>query len=598
MPVRRNFPKRWRRTLRWAIPLLWSTDRRHAGWMAAAALAAALLSPLSVVLMAQVVAIVRAALAADAPADGVWNWIALAGGLTFTAAVAAAVRKYTQNRLGESVSIRVRRAVLKQAAQLEVAQLEDREQQNELALLSGEPGGLLVKSVVELLNLAAAGVQVLGLLTIMLYIEPWHTLAVLSAAGPLVAVGSLLALARHRLRRRNAETQRWSNYYTRHLTSHQLVPAVRVLGLADWMIDQALARIADLQQAQRRLDRIELGARLATSALAIGLLMIAVHNVAAQAAAGALQVERFVAFWVAAWRLTRDAGTLANTAAAVSKAWLDVDYLRKFLERPAPRPAAGRRLPDPLRGEIVFDRVSFRYSDDGPDVLSDVSLRIAAGETLAVVGPNGAGKSTLTKLIAGLYRPTSGQIYYDGVPFDEIDFDGLHRRLALLMQRPLRLEATAALNIALGDRPRLEHDPAAVRQLAVELGLDSMLQGLPQGYDTQLGRMFGSHELSGGQWQKLAIARALARQPAIVVLDEPTAGLDVYAEQDLRRTLRQLVAGRTAVIVSHRFSTVAGADRVLVLEHGRVVECGSHEQLLTGDGIYAVMWRSQTSAAA
>lgn len=590
---------RWRRTVDWAVPLLWSTDRRNSAAMAVATLTVSILSPLSVVMLAQIVALVRGSLAAaDGPAANTWNWIALAGGLALTASLAAAIRKYAQNRLGDSVSIRVRRAVLERAAQLDVAQLEDREQQNELALLSGEPGGLLVKSIVESLNLIAAGLQVVGLVAIMFVVEPWLTLAVLAAAGPLMAAGGFLSLARHRLRRRNAETQRWSNYYTRHLTSHQLAPAVRVLGLVDWMIDQALGRIASLQQAQRRIDRLELVIRATTSALAIGILMLAVERVAVQAAAGTLRVERFVAFWVAAWRLTRDSAALANTMAAVSKAWLDVDYLRKFLHRAAARSSTGTRLPDPFRGEIVLDRVSFRYGRGAANALTDVSLRIAPGESVAVVGKNGAGKSTLTMLIAGLYRPSSGQIYYDGVPQDEIDFSQLHRRMALLMQRPLRLETTAGQNIALGDFPRLEHDSDAVRSLAVELGLDAMLQGLPNGYDTQLGRMFGNHDLSGGQWQKLAIARALACRPVIVVLDEPTSGLDVYAEQDLRRCLRRLVVGRTSIIVSHRFSTVADVDRIVVLERGRLIEHGAHAELLDGGGIYAAMWHNHRPSTA
>lgn len=589
----------WRRTAAWAAKLLWATDRRNCVLVIGCAISVALLAPLSVVLMAKVVAVIQASAAhGKATAGGTWSWILVAGGLAWVASLTAAVRKYSQNRLTDGVSLQLRQAVLERSAQLELAELEDRDQQNEIALLSGEPGGLLVKAVIESLNTMAAGLQVLGLAGIMFVIEPWYTLAVLAAAGPLVAVGAALSMARHRLRRRNAETQRWSNYYTKHLTSHQLTPAVRVLGLARWMIDQALERIARLQTAQRRLDRWELAARLATTALAVGLLMLAIQSVAQQAAMQTLQMERFVAFWVAAWRLTRDAGSLANSGAAASKAWLETEYLHRFLRRPLVKLAKPTRMPAPLRGEIVLENVSFRYGGGSTNALSEVSLRIAPGESIAIVGENGAGKSTLTKLIAGLYRPTSGRMSYDGVPFEEIDFEQLHRRMALLMQRPLRLEATAAENIALGDLTRLQNDPEAVRQLAVELGIDPLLRNLPQGYDTPLGRMFGQYDLSGGQWQKLAIARALACRPAIVVLDEPTAGLDVYAEQELRRCLKQLVAGRTAIIVSHRFSTVADADRIVVIERGRIVAVGSHEQLLASGGIYAAMWNAQRSKAA
>jgi ATP-binding cassette subfamily B protein len=589
----------WYRTLRWAGPLLWSTDRRNCLLVATSTLLVAAVAPLSVLVMSRIVGTVQSTLGSAAdPTEGIWPWILLAGGLALVGSVAASVRKYSQNRLNHHVSLGMRQAVLRRAAELDLAQLEDRQQQNELALLTREPGAALVRSASESVNLIAAGLRVVSLAAIMLAIEPWGTLGILAAAGPLVAAGGLISVARHRLRRRSAETQRWSNYYARHLTNYQLAPAVRVLGLAEWMIDRASQRIASLHTEQRRIDRLELVVRVVTTCLAIGLLLLAIGRVADQTAAGAIQIERFVAFWVAAWRLARDSAALANSLAAASKAWLETQHLQQFLHSQTNQASSAGRFPDSLRGKIVLDDVSFSYPHSRTRALNNVSLTIEPGEQLAIVGHNGAGKSTLAKLIAGLYRPTEGNVLYDGIACTEIDLPRLHRRMALVMQRPLRLEATAAENIALGDRERLLDQPAEVRRLVHELGLDSLLESLPAGYDTPLGRLFGDHDLSGGQWQKLAIARALACEPSIVVLDEPTSGLDVYAEADLLESMRRLVAGRTAIIISHRFSTVAAADRIVVLEEGQVVEQGTHPQLLARRGIYAAMWESQAKRAA
>jgi ATP-binding cassette subfamily B protein len=216
-----------------------------------------------------------------------------------------------------------------------------------------------------------------------------------------------------------------------------------------------------------------------------------------------------------------------------------------------------------------------------------------AQPVVALVGENGAGKSTLVKLVAGLYRPDSGALRLDGVDLRELPADALRDRMAFVLQNFGRYEASAADNIAYGDWRRLLDDREQVREIARRAGVDALLESLPNGYDTQLGRTFGDVDLSGGEWQRVALARAFARDARLLVLDEPTSNLDARAEHDLFLRFRRLAHGRTTILVSHRFSTVAMADRIVVLERGRIVESGSHAELMVRAGAYAQLYELQ-----
>jgi len=247
-------------------------------------------------------------------------------------------------------------------------------------------------------------------------------------------------------------------------------------------------------------------------------------------------------------------------------------------------------------GEIVFEHVTFRYPGTGHEALRDLSLRIAPGETVAIVGRNGAGKSTLIKLICRLYDPTEGRILLDGVDLRDIDPSDVRRLIGGMFQDYVTYQASAAENIGLGELERIE-DRDAVEDAARKGGADSLLERLPDGWDTPLGKWFdGGVELSGGEWQKIALGRAFMRDARILVLDEPTSALDAQAEFELFARLRKLAEGRTAIYISHRFSTVRQADRILFLEHAELVEQGTHDQLMALGGRYARLFTLQASA--
>lgn len=252
-------------------------------------------------------------------------------------------------------------------------------------------------------------------------------------------------------------------------------------------------------------------------------------------------------------------------------------------------PAADPLLPPP---SIVFENVSFRYGPDDPYVLDNINLTVSAGESVAIVGANGAGKTTLMKLLCRFYEPTSGRILINGEDIRTWNPFWLRRNITVAFQDFSRFAGTVRENIGLGNIERLD-DSAALAAAAAQSGITARIARLPAGYETRLGRSFGGAQFSGGEWQKLALARAYLKSAPIVVLDEPTSAADALAEQNMYQCFQEIAQGRTTLLVSHRLSTVRMADRILVLKEGRVIEQGSHEALLGLEGTYSRMFRQQ-----
>jgi ATP-binding cassette subfamily B protein len=277
-----------------------------------------------------------------------------------------------------------------------------------------------------------------------------------------------------------------------------------------------------------------------------------------------------------------------------------LDTLRA-LERTIDTAPAGGTAKDAAelpRHAIHFEDLHFAYPGDGRKVFAGLDLTIAAGSSLAIVGANGAGKTTLVKLLARLHEPQAGRILVDGIPVEELDAASWRRRLAVIFQDFVRYELPAAANVGFGGIGRID-DLGALEGAAGRAGALDVVRRLPSGWATPLNRQYSAGaDLSGGEWQRIALARALFAVEAgagILVLDEPTANLDVRAEAALFEDFLDLTRGLTTILISHRFSTVRHADRICVLEGGRVVEDGSHDELLAADGRYAEMFRLQAN---
>jgi subfamily B ATP-binding cassette protein HlyB/CyaB len=304
---------------------------------------------------------------------------------------------------------------------------------------------------------------------------------------------------------------------------------------------------------------------------------------------GKLTVGELVAFNMLAGQAAGPVLRIAQLVQDFQQARIAVERLGDILNAPAePTMSASRTSLPAVRGLVSFEAVTFRYRHDGPEVLSDVSIDIAAGETLGIVGPSGSGKSTLTKLIQRLHTPERGRVLVDGVDLSMVDPAWLRRQVGVVLQENLLFNRSVRDNIALAD-PAMPME--AVVEAAKLAGAHDFILELPEAYDSSIDERGGN--LSGGQRQRLAIARALAIDPKILILDEATSALDAESEEIIQANLAAMSAGRTVIIIAHRLSAVRSADRIITLERGRIVEIGNHDDLMARGGRYAQLYAKQ-----
>jgi ATP-binding cassette, subfamily B, bacterial len=452
--------------------------------------------------------------------------------------------------------------------------------------------------VVEgLTGLAGALIGIAGVALALFALQPWLVPLVLAAAVPLlVAVargGELMFGFHHRM----TEVERRRNYLYMLLSGKEAAKELRAFGLAgflrsrfDDLYDQHLV---ELRKVARRRLRVSLLGNLATTvvlaAIVAGLLVLALNGGIGLAEAGTAAAAVFV--------LGERLMNAVFSAGMLYESSLFIEDFTSFLAVAPQVEARRRRDPAPAGfRRLRVDDVSFTYPGGTTPAVAGVSIEIGAGEIVALVGENGSGKTTLAKLLCRLYLPQRGRVLWDGVDTATVDPDELRRSVAVIFQDFLHYALPAAENIGMGRHQRIG-DEAAIRAAAGHAGADGFLAGLPQGYQTVLGPQFeGGKELSVGQWQRVALARAFFRDAPFIILDEPTAALDARAEHELFERVRTLCRGRSVLLISHRFSSVRSADRIYVLDGGRVVESGSHDELMDLGGRYADLFTLQASA--
>ena len=463
---------------------------------------------------------------------------------------------------------------------------------------------------------ASRGQPVVAITTLVAVLQAVLTALAVSAAFavmawwllPFAALGAIPTLRAARAERDAgyglhldlAENRRLREYLERLMTGRDEAKEVRALDLgpsltARW--DAEYRREIDRTvRIQRRHLRRKIRARLAGDAL----ILAVAGTVWWLAGSGVVDLPTAVAALTGLWLLSSRLQMVGGLMGTVAESVVHLQDLRLFTasETTAPsettasapaapsRPAAGFRS---LRAE----RIGFTYPGSARPALRDVSVTLHPGEIVALVGPNGSGKTTLAKILAGLYRPDRGTLLLNGAPL--ADPAVLRDTSAVLFQDFARYKLSALDNIAFGraDRPV---DPARITEAARQAGADGFLRGLPRRYATVLSKEFtGGEDLSGGQWQRLALARAFYRDAPLVILDEPTAALDPEAEEELFRRMRHLFAGRTVLLISHRFSSVRGADRIYVLDGGTVIEQGTHDELMARRTRYATLFLTQAA---
>ncbi len=519
-------------------------------------------------------------------------WLALGFALTLLEGLAGLLAPLLRTRLRDGLGIRLTGELLAHAATLDLVFFEDPRAQDLLQRAKDNPAGHVTSGLVNAISAISTGVQVVSLLAILVAIEPWVAVVLLILALPYLVQQWRLAADQHALEHARTTQRRWTGYFMSTLTGAATAGEVRLLRLAPLLG----ARFAALMEEFRRQDwRLALrGARRGAGIVTLSTTVVyaAVVHVAWRALQGGVSIGDLAIFGAATARMRLTLETFAGLAGATLTESLAIADVMAFLaERPRRAAAAPAvtPLPAPARGEIELRAVRFTYPGAAAPAIDDLSLHIAAGETIAVVGENGAGKTTLVKLIAHLYEPDAGTILFDGVDLRALAPAALHEQVACVFQGFGRFEASAADNIAYGDWTRLLDDRRSVEAVAQQAGVAALIEALPRGYDTSLGRGFGETDLSAGQWQALAVARAFARPAALLLLDEPTAHLDPRAERALLEQFRVLAHGRTTILVSHRLTTVVLADRIVVLHAGRIVEVGTHAELLARGEHYATL---------
>lgn len=521
-----------------------------------------------------------------------------------------------RTNLGTKLAYSIHTRILEKALTLELEHFEDSQVydklQNARREASSRPLNLFnnaVGVIGNVVTLASYG-------ALLLTFSPWTLLILVAATIPAFVVEARFSGEAFRVYSWRAPEQRKMRYLEVLLTGDAHAKEVKLYGLGDPMIGRYRSVYEGLFEEERSLT-----IRRGTWSFVLGnLSTLALYGCYAWIVTRAVSGEMTLGdmtLYIAVFR--NGQGALRAILKAIGTTYEDnlfISNLFSFLELPTrasgepepdsiPAPAnggTGRGIPpaptpEPRRERtgFVLSGVSFRYPGSREFALERVNLTIGPQEKLAIVGENGAGKSTLIKLLTGLYQPTEGRITLDGVPLSLLSEGELRRRFGVVLQDFVRYQFTARDNVGLGQPEHLE-DFARVKSAAIRGGAHPVVEALPLGYDTQLGKWFdGGVDLSSGNWQKLAVSRAFMRDADILVLDEPTASLDAEAEHALFQRFRVLAEGRMALLISHRFSTVRMADRIVVLSGGRVHEIGSHEELLAANGRYAHLFRLQAA---
>ncbi len=447
--------------------------------------------------------------------------------------------------------------------------------------------GTLTTSVVTLLGIAVALVALQPVLLPFIalgYVPLWYASTRNSKALFQFVLGM-------------TEDDRQRAYLQRILSGRDEAKEVRAFGLAPLLRGRYERlyeeRIAKLRQVARKRMTRSLVAAAGTSGLTVASLGVLGYLYVD----GRMSLSSLGAAVAGLLQLSGRLRGVAEGAGALYESALFVDDYESFLDL-APQLPAVSPAGDPLPPFKLLDAVGLTFTYPGADdsAVQDVSVELRAGEIVALVGENGSGKTTLAKLLAHLYRPTGGRIFWDGVDTASFDPALVRRSIAVIFQDFVRYLLPAGENIGAGRQERFG-DSDAIVAAARWAGADSFISRLPQGYDTTLGKEFtGGSDLSLGQWQRVALARAFFRDAPFVILDEPTAALDPRAEYELFNSIRSLFRGRSVLLISHRFSSVRSADRIYVLHQGRLVEQGSHAELMAQHGMYAELFALQASS--
>lgn len=447
-------------------------------------------------------------------------------------------------------------------------------------------------------NLTSVGQSALSLVAIagLLITVHWGLIGILVFASiPMMLLRVQQSKALYKWQRHQTELERKANYFGHLLLGDGPAKEIRLFNIGKLLIEWVQELRQQLLQERLALTTRQSTARLFTQGIT-SIVVLGVYGfMIKQTLQGKFQLGDLVLYSQA---LQRGQGALKDLIGNLASLHENNLFLADLYEFLAIQPAIAEPLhpesvPCPFRRGIVFENVSFRYQDSSRFALRQINLAIQPGEVIALVGENGSGKTTLVKLLTRLYDVTEGRITIDGIDIRHLSPVDLRRQISVIFQDYTHYQLSVQDNIWLGNI-ELPTTSERIAQAARQSGADAVIQTLPQGYKTLLGKWFkGGEELSGGQWQKIALARAFLREAQLVVLDEPTSAMDAKAEAEVFQKFRDLMRDRSALLITHRLSTVKMADQIYVMDQGEITESGTHDQLIARRGTYAHLFELQ-----
>jgi ATP-binding cassette subfamily B protein len=584
-----------------ALGLVWTASR---GWTVAwiSLLVIQGVLPVAVVTLTKVLV---DSLVAAIDAGGAWEAIRsplllalLMAGLVLASELLRAVTRYVRTAQGELVSDHISGLIHDRAVAADLAHYETPEYHDRLHRARVDSRHRAVALVENLGSLLQNSLTLIAMAVVLAQFGWWVPLALIASTVPALLVVVRFAVQRHHWLMKTTPEVRRTWYYDWLLTHREAAPEIRLFDLGGHFARIFQSMRARLRNERFAIARTEARAEMLAGGLAVTVMGAALAWMVVRTLRGAATLGGLAMFFQAFSQGQKLMRSLLETLGEAISNTLFMENLFEFLSvepvivdppSPAPLPA-GEAL------TIRFRDVGFRYPSSRAPILDRFNLEIPAGRVVALLGVNGAGKSTLFKLLCRLYDPTEGSVEIGGADIRTFGLDELRRLVTVLFQDPVRYSETVRRNLEFGDAGAEHDDPAILKSLHAA-GAASLLDRLPDGIDSLLGSWFaGGTELSGGEWQRLSLARAVLRDARILLLDEPTSAMDSWAETDWVNRFRDLAHGRTAIIISHRLTTAMKADVIHVMEAGRVVESGSHRELLAAGGRYAEAWAAQMKA--